>query len=610
MGRGVYSRGTITRKQRSQGGSKTTMGAHDATLTEALKELRDKWNLEVEAVLAGKYSLWLGSGISGERLPRLSDLLRNRILAPLQLKVDPANAACPFRRVLNEIIELTTVKGLDPTTPVHLWNGGDLDRLLDELAGKYADVLDKDVREYGIGRDLFWEVLGLQKVYADPGTQPDAEHTFLCLLVYEGILTDLVTTNWDPLIEVADENSRQGTTRALKIVACNEELDGSRDGGSARLLKIHGCARKASDDPDKYRPFLVTKRSQINAWSKDKVHEPMRVHVEALLREKPAFFIGLSGQDFNLQAEYVTASLERRPFPVCPTRVLFSEPRITASQQAILKAIYTDAEYRAHPDEIDGRAALPLYAKPLLGSLYLLTLRKKLELFLARGAGDMEAWQRTLVTNWLAEIEQGLCTRYDAIADLNERWRQLAREVPRSITRFLCLYRREELPRTPDAYEALCPNDLEHMAIDPGLPLSNTHWLVLTIALITAGHNRGLWSVSLLTTEGGERGQLIIIISGRAIRVFVLRDPVGLAQLEMQGFVDPSDANDVLIVYPRHPTPSRRRRSPRRGSLPARRAAADVAQVGLNDLLGHASTAADAVEALKLEIMGVKGSVC
>ena len=104
------------------------MRADDATLTGALKELRDNWSTEVDAILEGRYSFWLRSGISRERLPDLKGLLREKVLLPLQLKVGGLNPACPFRRVLDEIIGLTKVKGIDPTTPVHLWNGGDLIR--------------------------------------------------------------------------------------------------------------------------------------------------------------------------------------------------------------------------------------------------------------------------------------------------------------------------------------------------------------------------------------------------------------------------------------------------------------------------------------------------
>jgi len=137
-----------------------SMGADDATLTEALKELRDNWALEVDGVLADKYSIWLGSGISRKRFPGLKELLGN-ILTRLQGMVNAGDPRCPFQRLLNEVFELTTVRGIDPATSVPLWNGGNPNELIEQLISKYPEVFDKDLRENGVARDLFWDVLGL-----------------------------------------------------------------------------------------------------------------------------------------------------------------------------------------------------------------------------------------------------------------------------------------------------------------------------------------------------------------------------------------------------------------------------------------------------------------
>jgi NAD-dependent SIR2 family protein deacetylase len=91
-------------------------------------------------------------------------------------------------------------------------------------------------------------VLKLQDIYGDTSVQPDAEHRFLALLIAEDIVTELVTTNWDPLIELAGGACSSGAVHTIRIVARNEEVSGSHDAG-ARLLKIHGCARKALRDP-------------------------------------------------------------------------------------------------------------------------------------------------------------------------------------------------------------------------------------------------------------------------------------------------------------------------------------------------------------------------
>jgi hypothetical protein len=374
-------------------------------------------------------------------------------------------------------------------------------------------------------------------------------------------------------------------TRPLKVVACREELNGSRDGGCARLLKIHGCARRASDNPGRYRRFIVAKRSDINNWIGDQFHEPVRVEVRSILQQKLCFFIGLSGQDFNLQAAYVAASLLGVPFPINPFRVLFSEPRIGSSQQAILKAVYSQEGYLADADEIDRKAALPLYAKPLLGSLYLLSLIRKLGLFLARGGGDMDAWQRALAEQWLIDVETCVCARYDSIVDLNERWRQLALELPHFISRFLCLYRRQETPLALTTYEALSHGDLERMTGDPNLPHLNIHWLLLAIALMAEGRNRGFWVIGLPTGEGGEHGQMIIGLPARTIRLFIIGDPVGLARLEKSGFVEPGSATNLLVIYPRGSLPPGRRRSPQRASLPRSTVSRDIPEVALIDVL-------------------------
>jgi len=44
--------------------------------------------------------------------------------------------------------------------------------------------------------------------------------------------------------------------------------------------------------------------------------QPFREKVRTMLREKPAIFIGISGQDFNLQAECATATAGGVAYPL------------------------------------------------------------------------------------------------------------------------------------------------------------------------------------------------------------------------------------------------------------------------------------------------------
>src|SRR2546428_9857154 len=87
------------------------------------------------------------------------------------------------------------------------------------------------------------------------------------------------------------------------------------------------------------------------------------------------------------------------------------------------------------------------------------------------------------------------------------------------------------------------------MTGDPTVPLQNIHWLLLAIALMAEGRNRGFWVLGRPTGEGGEHGQLMIGPPVRTIRLFLISDPVGLARLVKSGFMDPGTATNVLVVY-------------------------------------------------------------
>src|SRR4029077_12322583 len=148
-----------------------------------------------------------------------------------------------------------------------------------------------------------WDFLRLHEIYSEPTLVPDADHRFLALLIAEGAVSEIVTTNWDPLVERAYEALE--LPPPLEVVACNPELQ--RQCLGALFLKIHGCAKRMVDDPDLYRPHMVATRTDITEWDQLALFQPFKEKVRAILRERPAIFVGLSGQDFNLQALWVTA---------------------------------------------------------------------------------------------------------------------------------------------------------------------------------------------------------------------------------------------------------------------------------------------------------------
>jgi hypothetical protein len=513
----------------------------NATLAEALGLLRNRWATLKDEILRGKYVFWIGSGISRGRLDGLNDLLYE-LVEKLHSCIDPSNTDCPYRKALEDIVRMTTVNVNVILKPRSSWEDDDIKSLINQLSDKYADVLDVDIITKGTAIDLAWDFLKLHEKYS-VSFEPDSEHRFLALLIAEGVVKELVTTNWDALIEIAHDACNQSKEPKLQVVACKEELYNNI---FPKLFKIHGCALKMVSNPKQYRPFMVATRTHINQWISDDVHKTYREKMGVLLREYPALFIGLSGQDYNLQATFVAAALgELRQ----PQRVVFTVSRITHTQRAILKAAHGIEYYRKNAPRIDNEAALPLYAKPLLGSLYILTLLEKAGLLLQQGAKELNHNHQDLVRKGIMWIEDFLCKRYDDNANPEEPWRRLADEVPGFIARFISLYREQEVSKSIQAYQALCSQNLTQMEIDKDK--KNFHWLLFALALFLEGMERGFWKLEVPPTRDGRQGQLILNHGKLRTKLFILNDTSnGRTNLLRQDFIKPKNAADVMIVYP------------------------------------------------------------
>src|SRR5208283_5092514 len=102
------------------------------------------------------------------------------------------------------------------------------------------------------------------------------------------------------------------------------------------------------------------------------------------------------------------------------------ELAIGNSQRAVLKAIYGAAAYDGDANNIEAKAAVQMYAKPLLGSLYLLSLWEKISLIAALPNTILTPECVTLMGNMRQQVKAELLTKYDGIADESSRWRLVA----------------------------------------------------------------------------------------------------------------------------------------------------------------------------------------
>lgn len=537
----------------------------DATLTQALVQVRDRDSL-LRGLLDGELVFWLGSGISRDQYPGLDKLLKS-LLEALYAKSDLSNASCGYMATLKRIVGMTTVKAINyGTSPSH-W--AELDELINQLWDKYSLVLNEYVSDKGTKLDLFWDLLKLQDVYGDTAIPPGTSHRLLALLIEEGVVPSIVTTNWDPLIEKAHAECSNGHYHPLTVVACNDDLTQAT---GTRLLKIHGCAVLACNNAAKYKPFLVASKTHFSTWNENDIHRPFRDYAVNLLRLHPTLFVGLSGQDENIQAGFVASVLGKSEhFPISTMRALFSEMALSPHQRGLLSHLYGPG----YQGELDDSSAIGLFASELLGALYFLTILAKVKAINARCLVPRSTELDAICSTAITDVETSLCTRYDAIPNTDQRWAQLASELPAFVSRLLQIYRKSECAPNPLAYEPLRPTALPQLTADEDLPSLRLDRLILALALLAEGHKRGTWEVASPLATRPSRGQLSLDASTpKPVDVFLLRDPIGMVKLLTSGVVDATSPTNVVVVYPNayeraaSRTTSPSRRLPHSGSPP------------------------------------------
>jgi hypothetical protein len=581
----------------------TSVSASSANLSEALEVLRDDFAVPASNVAEDRAVIWFGSGASSGRLPPLQALLL-RLLVKLHENQDPADLNCPYRALAQQIVELTTISGLDLAQDPNVWPAASRDDLLKQLETKYPEVLAIPLQNIGGPQNVPWDFLQLHEVYSDPAITPDAEHRFLALLVAEGAISEIVTTNWDPLIERA--HNALGTSPALEIVASNSELN--RPCLGTLLLKIHGCAQKMKDNPAQYRQHMIVTRTDITQWTQLPLFQPFKEKVQTILRERPAVFVGLSGQDFNLQALWVTARAGGVAYPYDPPWVVFTATSVGAPQRAIMQALYSQEVYGANAATIESKATLPLYGKPLLGALYVLVLLGKVACIVDRGEDQFPVgFIRALARSCIEWLEHFLTDHYDVIADPSTRWRELASALPSIVARFLMLYRYQSMPLSREAYEPIAPSHVGRMALDPNLPDANLHWLVLAFGILHEGSRAGVWTVNLSVEPAGGDGQLRVDVAAiGTIAVFLLnRADVALEKLNRSGVISAGSGQRSLFIYPSGRSPALPRRSPTRG-FPGVASSTAPSEIWLQDIAETAMTTHELLDSLRSELISAQ----
>jgi hypothetical protein len=189
------------------------LAASDISVRDTLKLLDGSFEPFAAGVSNGLYAFWLGSGISFGRAPSLRTLV-GKVVEFVRSHSDHADPNCKFARTLREILNLASASADERARskfdePFASWP--DQDAIAWRLVNNYSKLLGLTVD----GEDmdyLLWNVIDVGATFADPAMIPDVEHLCLAALSLEGTAPEMLSANWDPLVERAVDTLTDGNT--------------------------------------------------------------------------------------------------------------------------------------------------------------------------------------------------------------------------------------------------------------------------------------------------------------------------------------------------------------------------------------------------------------
>lgn len=545
------------------------------TVSSALALLRDKFPELTAGVSNGKYAFWLGSGISRDRMPMLERIM----LELLTFLQGLAENDKDYDLALDEVLEAANWNASVPREiPPSKWPG--IEQITKSMSDNYARVLDVQVN--GQPEDhLLWD--GARMVEAFAGESAiDTEHICLAILTLEQVAEDLVSANWDGLIEKAVARLDSRST-ALKVHILSSDF--RENPGRPQLIKFHGCAVKAKSDPSKYRGALVGRSSQIErlATTANSQNPAMERVMVQVANERPTLMLGLSAQDIDIRAVFIRGvSGQAYGWPKDKGAFIVSEPTLGQDQIEILKQVYGE-NFVPNAAAIKGSANFPTFAKPLLVSLVLDVLFSKLKASLS--VSDL----RTFSPVEVELLKRDLDNMEKAIAEYCEGG-HLARVLAMlgTFTQLADLARTGRLlPPSRVPYTPLSFGPVSEIALDNNRTPPETSFLATVLAVLWGCGNEDDWEFSLKSLH--RSGFLAVTTASSEARIFLATSEAAALNMKRDGLFDPNDSRTVVIrpgstANTPHRSPSRalgRSRTP------------GMREVGFTDLLSSSSTATE-----------------
>jgi hypothetical protein len=553
----------------------------------------------------GQYVLWLGSGISRDRVPNVSALLE-RVVEHIRSNIDDDDTDCAYRTGLNDVLRLASLRreeleSIDFSIAVKDWPLRD--RIISTLVTNYSRVLDVLVGDDNPDDYLVWTGLDVPNTYGSPDLKPDVEHYCIALLMLEGLVASAVTANWDGLLEKALDELTPAFSSLVRVAVKPDDF--RIVGPRIEVIKFHGCAVRARDGESDYRTLLVARESQISGWTEQPENKSMRKHLEVLYTDRLTLMVGLSAQDANLHTVFAAAIQDlARPWPASPPAVVLSEEHLESYHRNLLKLTY-GSTHQGNASAIAQSALLGAYGKPTLLALVLSSLTEKLSFLLEFGVGT--AWDSTDVKQLQADLlslrdsaasyagpKNQATLEYSEVAEFQRDF--LARLIDVA-NLALTVFRTGHMPAAGEGrYEPLSDRPVVQAVHNPDFPSKQFGRLGVALALIGRGLASGHWSAvpGDSRTPGG--GVVRLITGQRDARVFFVKDAMTLTKLELDGSFDDSDGDVLIVVADEEPPVLTRSPKSRFG----RDGRTSSGRFNVSSSIAYTASADDLYEAFKL----------
>lgn len=516
------------------------------SVSETLVLLDGQFLPVAEGVAEDKYALWLGSGISFNRVPGLKKLVP-KVLEHLRSRIVPGDPDCRFLRALNSSLDLAVLSAgerarVDIGAAVATWP--DLDLISTRLVDKYSAFLNVHVTGE-LDDFLLWDAIDVRATYANPALQPDVEHLSIAILVLEGVATSIATANWDGLVEKA-VSALSGADQCVVSVRAEDLQQGPK---RTHIYKFHGCAVKAAADEARYRPYLVARSPQITGWTSHPENLAIANRLVDVVGSKPTLMLGLSAQDANIQSLYAKAQATNPwAWPGERPSIVFSENAIGNLQEALLQNIYRNALTPTTRAQIVDGAVIRAFSSQLLTALVLHVLGSKLAALLEVAAGSLPQVER-------AALKEGIVSLRNFIADIAHPDRlKFVIELVEQSSRVKSLFRDGTVGAPPRKYDPLTTVPKHLISSDLGLPASGLGEAAIALALIGLGIRDAGWALSAADQATAESGSFTLVAGGNSAAFVLANNSQSSIQLRKNGHI--SDNADMVVIYSAEIPPS------------------------------------------------------